>query len=744
MEKYLERILKLLWIPTILLVFYFSTQLHSLKISYEFERFFPLGDPALTYYENHRKTFGSDNDFLFVTILNNKGIFKSDFLRKLEAVTQELSSTEYIRQVISPTRLSDWVIGPFGPIEIPAIHIQEPSRYLQDSARIWQNKKWMGQFFAQNGQAVCLLIQHPEVLSKKKSDVLLSKVQAIIDQADFEKVYYTGRIHGQKIYLEKIESEMGFFFISAFLSVLILLWWSFKRWFWMVLPLLVVICTMISLAFVMVWLEQPIEIISIILPTILFVVGVSDAVHLISQYQNIRGFQSNAYSALKTCVKDIGLATFLTSLTTAVGFISLYWIPIRPIQSMGLFACLGVCLAFIFTYLLVPSFILFFDPSVPAPQSLKKSWRNVLQKLFCWIFRNPKKIIYSTVVINLICLGSLFYLKVDQYLLEDISDRDPIKQGYLYHEIHFSGARPFELGLKIHPDKCWDLKTLQTIDAMSQYLKTHYGVSSLFSYIDLIKNINQAMHGGNKAFETIPKTQAEIQKIRHLAIKHIPTSTWKSLINTEAGNVRMSGKMPDYGAQTCKKKNEAFYGFIKSQNLTFLNPQITGMGHLMDQNNFHLIKNMLQGILLSVMVIVIIMLWIFKRLWIIPVSLIPNLIPLIIIGGFISLSQDHLNTSSAIIFTIAFGIAVDDTIHFLMSFKQQKSPSVIWRLRNTFIKTGKALVLTSVILSGGFLSLIFSSFASISNIGALISITLFVALLADLMLLPLLIYFFKK
>ncbi|MDG1475786.1 MAG: MMPL family transporter, partial [Vicingaceae bacterium] len=210
---------------------------------------------------------------------------------------------------------------------------------------------------------------------------------------------------------------------------------------------------------------------------------------------------------------------------------------------------------------------------------------------------------------------------------------------------------------------------------------------------------------------------------------------------------RFTGKMDDVGSKKVKQMNIDFDNFFRNEiNTQLINYKMTGTALLIDKNNEFLATNMIIGLSIAFLLIATLIGFIFKSIRMALLSIVPNVIPLAIIGGLMGFTGTTINMSTSIIFTIAFGIAVDDTIHFLSKFKieSQRGSSFIYSLKRTYISTGKAIVLTSLILCGGFISLIFSDFKSTFLIGTYVGLILFVAVITDLLLLPVLLMMLKK
>lgn len=205
--------------------------------------------------------------------------------------------------------------------------------------------------------------------------------------------------------------------------------------------------------------------------------------------------------------------------------------------------------------------------------------------------------------------------------------------------------------------------------------------------------------------------------------------------------------MPDWGNKVISKKNVALQQFLKKKmSNSTIKVQLTGTAHLLDKNISYLSMSLVKGISLSVILVALIMGLLYRSVSMVLISIIPNLIPLIFVAAIMGYFGINIKTSTAIVFTIAFGIAVDDTIHFLGKFKYElmKGRSKMYALKRSYLTTGKAMIITTFILCAGFILLVFSSFLGTANMGVLLCLTLFLALIVDLTLLPVLLMLFFK
>jgi predicted RND superfamily exporter protein len=337
---------------------------------------------------------------------------------------------------------------------------------------------------------------------------------------------------------------------------------------------------------------------------------------------------------------------------------------------------------------------------------------------------------------------------VNNFLLEDLRDGDPLKQEFLFFENNFSGARPFELAIVLNEGERWDdIQVMQQLALVDSFLVNEYEVGSLVSPVRIVKTAHRELKGGAASYFRVPDSQAELDQIVKGIRRFDRDSLLTLFVNEERGFIRMQGKTGDLGAQVFKVKNAELAAFIERElpNPRF-EAKVTGTATLIDLNNESLAVDMTIGLAIAFIVISIIIAVMFKSLRMVIICLIPNMMPLLMIAGYMGFMGIDLKVSTSIIFTIAFGIAVDDTIHFMSKLRLElgKGKSLLYALKRTYISTGKAIIVTSLILCAGFLTLILSEFLGTFYIGLLVSMTLLFAVLADLFLLPVLVILFFR
>ena len=717
--------------------------LRGLNLDYDFEKFFPQDDEQLDFYLEFREKFGTDNDFLLVSATSQSNIFDPNFSNAIRQTEKKLQEIKYVESTLSPYSIKIPVIGPLGFFNAPLIS----EKLNIDSSKIVNDPLLDQRFISKDRKSIAFVVRHQPFLSKVKSDSLLQNIKSVLNAEMPGDYRMAGKIYGQNYYINKMGSELSFFALTSLILLAIFLFISFRNAWGVWLPLVIVVLTVVADLAVITILGYSISVLTTILPTILFVVGISDVVHLSEKYiQELREGRKKT-QALINAYKQIGLATLLTSVTTAIGFLTLLTSSISPIANFGWFAAVGVCLAFILSFTIFPAFLLLLpEPKKLVAETKSDFWTNKLKWLFRFSLKNTGIIIVSFALLSIGSIYGIYQVQINNYLLEDLAENDPHRQDFFFFEQQFGGVRPFELAGKIEGSSLLDHKNVLAIDSIENFLSNEYGVNNLFSPLMAIKMANRAKHGGNVEYYRIPKNADDYEKLLPVVKRSLKNPSVKQLYQQEDESFRISGNVVDLVGAIFKGKNEDLISFLDGFKNHGMEIQQTGMGMLIDKNNQSLSVDMLLGLVIAFLAVGILMGFLYKSFKMVIIALIPNLIPLLFIGGIMYLLQIDLKLSTAIIFTIAFGIAVDDTIHFLARFRLEiaQGKSLLSALYNTYLGAGKAILVTSIILFSGFITLVFSTFSSTYYLGLLVSITLLIAVITDLLLLPGLLYLAYK
>lgn len=715
------------------------------KVDYEFEKFFPASSNEVRFFENFRDRFETDNDFLMLGIVEEEGVFDTLFLKEIKVLISDLKRIDNVNDVLGGTSLKRISKEPLSGNLIPKklLRISNEKLLEKDAIKVLKDPMLTPVFFSYDGNNINLIIKHKERLSKKGCDSLVASVEETMANYTFQEYHLAGRSVAQSFYVNLMTTELiKFSAIGAFL-VVIFLFLTYRNFWSVFIPLLLVLVSAIWTIGLMTIFNKPLDIMLVVLPTLIFIVGISDVVHLYTKFLFLKREGMAKSKAIMKTMNDVGIATLLTSITTAIGFASLYFVQVPIIQEFGLVSALGVMVTFFVTFTAFISFLSLSPERYFSKVVQSDFWKLKLNNAFVYTIRNGKSLLLYSGLALLIAFIGLNQINQKNKLMEELPEESPLLTEVNYFNDNFVGMRPFEMALELKNEgDLFTYKTLKQIDKLDRFLLDQYGVEYLISPSMMVKKINLDLHNGDTAYFKIPN-ENKLSVITKSFSKKRFVREMKPFIDKREGIARLSGRVEDYGSEFFKEKDALLARFMKDEGLDeYFDHTLTGSAYLIDRSNAVLSSNLLLGLLAAFGLIAVLVGFIFRSLKMVLVVLFVNIIPLVGIAGLMGFMGIDLKISTSVIFTIAFGIAVDDTIHFMSKYRfaTQQHSSILYALKNTYFSTGRAIILTTFILIGGFISLLFSGFMGTYYIGLFVSGTLIIALLTDLFILPFLLY----
>ncbi|MEM0939047.1 MAG: efflux RND transporter permease subunit [Bacteroidota bacterium] len=716
---------------------FFSWNLQYLTFDFEFEKFFPKNHPESRLYQKHVDEFGYDNDFMQIILQNEGSVFDTSFLKRAIKFEKDIKKIQDVEQVFSPLSLQHAVKSPTGLIIFPLIHANDPSKLKTDSIRIFGNS-FYGSAFSKNGDAVSIYLGHAHFDDPIRSEAILSSIEKKAAKHQLHQIRLVGKLKASGVFIRYIRQDFGKFLLGSFMvsfSLLLLIFRSFKS---ASLPFLISLISIIWLFGLMGLLGQKINLLSTLIPPILFFVSMSDAVHFMNALKKIK--TDHKKDQLMEALRIVCPPTFLTSVTTAIGFLSLVWISTEPVQQLGIFAAIGILIAFFITFtlgLLIASFSGFSSASkviglpIGFPVALVKKKRTIL---------------LVTLLSLCLVIPGIFQLKVNAFLLDDLPEDSQVRQDFEYADKNLGGSKPYEIRVEVADStlSIWDKSVLDEMMKIEDYLLNEYPVANVQSPATIIKYLTMVNNGGLNQHYRNPESVREYRRTLRLKNRIDPKRMDKLV--TEDGKVaRLIGFFPELGSYETGKRNRKLLAYLDANiDRALLNYQITGTTHLIDKSHELLSLNLIQGLLAAIVVIGVTLGLYFKSWKLLIISLIPNLIPLLMVAGIIGWLGISLKMTTSIIFAVVFGIAVDDTIHMMSYYLQNNRNQKEERISNTFKHAGSAMLITTIIMCAGFCLFLFSSFGATYYVGLFLTLSLFIAVLVDLTILPLLLLWFTK
>ena len=765
---------KYLFILLISITALFAYSLKNLYINFSFESFYPKGDAEYIYYHKYKETFSDDQNYMISIALKSpkNDIFDANFLQNADSVFEEIRKVSGVDSLISGTQFRYIKRNALGVKQIPYLSFENQEEADASRQLFESDSSMLGVFITQDRKHICAhLFIRPAWADDSRRDAICYKIDEILNKSKLSHSL-TGVPYIRTQYVEKLGTEVIMFIGIAVILLVIMLWTIFRNKWFVIIPLLTVAVGITWTFGLMAATGEPISLITNLLIPIVFVVGVSDIIHISTKYLTELKEGNAPEKAMEITLNEIGFATFLTCITTAVGFAALaisdfewsrpfmdfvgikyiFGADVPPLRVFGLYGCFGVVATYLISIVFIPNILMLIPTkSLISTRSLENSekWNPFLLRFFNFGMKKSGIIVGATLILMLISGFFANQIPSNMHLLEDLGWRDPVRTSMMFFEENLFGVRPFEMGIEAKGEhKIMDREVLVEIDKIQHYLDSATDFNLFISPVTFIKSANYVAHFNKKAYLTIPDSQAVIDDILAFAENNESSQILRRILTEDGKKARLGARTPDLGSSIHKKIEEELEKYIqKKVDLSLINYQITGHGHLTESNLMYIRDNLLNGLIIDFLVIGLVMGLVFRSFKMVFISMLPNVIPLLATAGVMGLLGITLTTSSAVVFVVIFGIAVDDTIHFMAHYKLERAKLPNDKeeaIRRTMLGTGKAMILTSIILLTGFMTLLSSTFGGTFNIGLFSLITIVFAVLSDLFLAPLLLKYFGE
>ncbi|MDO1511420.1 MMPL family transporter [Maribacter confluentis] len=720
-----------------------ATQLGNLKFSFDFSQFFPEEDPDLAFYDDYVEKFGTDDNFLLIAVKNSPNIFQQEFLTNFNSFSLESKGFEHVMESSSLTTLSYPLKTSFGYTTLPIIHIDDTLQYEKDWRKIQEDSLFTNVLIDANRSSIVLALKTEDNLDYKQSGVLLDSVRASLKRHHLNSYHILGRAFFYEAIVDMQKTEVLTTTIVASILVFIILLLVYRSMPVVWISVFSIALSLLLFMGLLAVLGKELNAMAVFYPVLMLIVGTSDVIHLTDSY--IRKLQNGLprYTAILSSLKEVGMTTLLTSVTTAIGFVTLLSSRLVSIQDFGINAAIGVLVAYFTVIFLTGSLLISLpEKKLIGGKSVSIKWTTYLLRLNTFTREYPKSIIFGTVVFTLLCFLGIYLIKTDYEFKQALPARSKIAADFDFFQENYAGFRPLEIAVTSKPKfKVTDFEVAQEVEKLLVHLKTLKSIGNVQSANLPYKIINKAYHLNNADYFKLPPDKSSFEKYKKDANRLVRKQLGQ-FISEDETVARINGKLQDVGTDSLSVVYKSITDFATTQmDTSIVTVKITGKSILLDKNSKYIRKNLLEGLLYGLLLIGVIMAFIFRDIKIFLISLVPNILPILFAGSVLGFLNIPLEASLSVVFAIVFGIAVDDTIHFLGKYKlgMTQGLSKEAALEKTFVQTGRALVITTIILFFGFMVMLFSIHQPSRTIGLIISVTLVTALILDLLLLPVLL-----
>ena len=736
---------------------FMAYQAKDLEMSYQFAQTVPANDPDMIQFTEFKKQFGEDGNILAIGMMDSAIYTPRNFYRlsllcdEIDRITgvEEVLGLPRIKRIEKDTENKKFYIGNI----FSSIPDDQPT--LDSLLNLVRDQRfYAGQLFNEkNGANIILVTLDKEILNSAKRIQVTNDILFL--GREFTKktgieLKYAGLPFVRSVVAGRIRNEMQLFlFLSVIISGLILMLF-FRSWDAVVFPMIIIGVVVIWSMGTLALFGYKITILTGLLPPIIVVIGIPNSIYLLNKYHQEIDKYGNKIRALSVMIRRTGIVTLLTNLTTAIGFGVLVFTKILILREFGIVASILIMATFIVSIILIPAVFSY----LPKPQGKRLKHLNFklidkfLTGVDLLVHRHKYKVFVVISILVVASLIGIYRVHSVSFMIDDIPEDSQIKKDLVFFESNFSGIMPLEIVVNTGRKRgVINNKNLQKFDELEHFLEAQEYISKPVSIVSLVKAARQAFYNNNPDYYELPDRRDQNFILRYFRGETTDNQLIKTFVDSSGQVMRISLKIADIGSNKMHsliqdtinpKLNEIF-------NESDIQAYPTGTTLLFVKGNNFLIENLRVSLLIAFILISAIMALLFRNWKMIILSLIPNMIPILITAGLMGFAGIPFKPSTAITFSIAFGISVDFSIHFLAKYRQELFANnffVPLAITNSIREIGTSMVYTSMVLFAGFIIFAWSNFGGTIALGKLTSITLLIAMFTNLIFLPALLLAF--
>ncbi|NRA93656.1 MAG: MMPL family transporter [Psychroserpens sp.] len=739
-------------ITVILYTVFFAMQWKHMRFTYTEANLLPDDHEVNLVYNNFLKIFGEEGN-LIVFGVKDSTLFSVDKLNAWNQLSEDFKNYEEVETVVSIRDLQKLVknvkkekfdLEPFIKDSVSSIEqIENLQKELFNQYPFYDN-------FLFNSETktirTAIYLKKEIVNTSARKDFVIktlrNKIQSFENDNDLD-VRVSGMPYIRTLNSQNIIDEIQLFILAA-LGVTSLIFFLFFRSFRATFISLIVVSIGVMWTFgILGLLKYEITVLTALIPPLIIVIGIPNCIFLINKYQNEVRRHGNKIKSLQRVITKVGNATLMTNLTTASGFATFILTESQLLKEFGIVASLSIIAIFILCLLIIP--ILYTFLPYPKPRHLEHLNKRWIKGFVDWMehmVKHKRITIYLTALVLLVVsLLGINKIIISGSLIEDMPKGKEFFKDIRFFESEFNGIMPLEIMVDTKRKKgVMKLSTIKRMNQIEEFIEETPELSRPISVVSLVKYAKQAYINGNPKYYQLPTSQENLFISSYIKKSSTDVDLLKNFVDSTGQYARITTFMKDIGTDKMERIEEDLQTKIDK---VFPKEQyevtMTGKALVFQKGTKYLVRNLVISLTLAIILISIFMAYMFRSVRMIVVSLVPNLLPLLVTAGMMGYLGVPIKPSTILVFSIAFGISVDDTIHFLAKYRQELQANH-WKIRKSVYaalrETGVSMFYTSIVLFFGFSVFTISSFGGTVALGGLVSATLLFAMLSNLLLLP--------
>lgn len=730
---------------------YFASRV---KLSYEFTSAVPTDNPKYIEYQNFRKQFGEDGNLMVIGVQSEK-FFTKDFFNDYAKLVSDISRVKSVENVLSiPGAVKLEKDTATAKLSVVPISGAVPDGDVDSFREAFMSLPiYRGFLYNPETHAYMMAVRiDRDVLNSKDRSQVINDIVGLgetFGHTHATEMHYSGLPLIRTQMAMKVQSEMKLFLIMSFVLTAVILVIFFRSFTAVLASMLVVAIGVIWSVGTIVLLGYKITLLTALIPPLVVVIGIPNCVYLLNRYHYEYHRNPNKMKSLLQMVDRMGIVTFFTNLTAAIGFGVFFFTKSTLLKEFGLVAGINIIALFIISLVFIPAFFSFLPPpKVKHTKYLESSLINgVLTKVTNWVFSHRASIYTFTAVVCAFSIWGVLRLKNDAHIVDDLPRSDKVSVDLKFFEKNFRGVMPLEIVVDTRKKRgvVTGLQVIRKMDEVAAILESYPEIGKPISIASGIKFASQAYFGGDSSYYSVPGDFGAAFLQPYLSGKKdtgnsIFNRLLLSFIDSNKQKARISVNMADVGSRQLPRLLDSIrpkvYSIFDSSKYTVT---FTGTSITFLEGSRFIVDSLRDSLIFAFLIIFGCMVALFRSWRILMISIIVNIVPLLITAGLMGWLGIRIKPSTVLVFSVALGITIDVTIRFLINFKQELArhdDSIADTVHRTIRDTGLSIIYTSLILIAGFAVFMLSQFDGTKSLGYLTSITLLLAMVTNLTLLP--------
>ena len=732
--------------------FFWATQWKYMQFTFTEANLLPDDHPENILYKSFTETFGEEGNVIVIALQDSlfftpqKRNAWRELNNKIKAFPEieMVLSTDNLQELIKDEKNEKLVLQ-----EVPLSLATDSTSILKFKEKLFLELPFYKNliFDIETNTLRSIVYMKSEIVNTaKRKDFIFDQFIPLIDSFEEETtsdIHISGMPYIRTLNAQNIVDEIGLFVLGASL-ITSLIFFLFFRSFRATFISLFVVAIGVMWAFgILGWLGYEITVLTALIPPLIIVIGVPNCIFLINKYQLEIAKHNNQAKSLQRVIAKVGNATLMTNLTTASGFATFILTNSKILKEFGVVASVNIISIFILSLLIIP--ITYSLMAIPKKKHLKHLKNKSIDYFVRWMENKVRKKRVNVYIFSLIGLiigiTGIYQIRISGSLIEDMPKSEEFFQDILFFDESFNGIVPVEIWIDSKREN--GIVKPATLQRMNRLQKTIEEIPELappISVVNAVKFAKQAYYNGNPNYFSLPTSQENSFIYPYLKNANGNNQLINGYVDTSGQFGRITTYMKDIKTERMERiESDLRQAMTKIFPKNRYGAEITGKALLFLKGTKYLIKNLILSLSLAILLIALFMAFLFRSFKMIIISLIPNLLPLIITAGVMGFTGIPLKPSTILVFSIAFGISVDDTIHFLAKYRQELISNG-WKINKAVFaalrETGISMFYTSIVLFFGFSVFMTSNFGGTQALGGLVAVTLLMAMLANLILLP--------